>query len=174
MTDIIRKRRSIREFSSQDIPQDRINILLDAAMRGPSCVNSQDWVFIVVKNKETINQMAESNGKSAQPLKKANTAVLVCADFSKSYKGAKDYWIIDCSIACQNLILAATELGIGSLWLGTYPQKEKVNGIQKIFSLPDDIIPHSIIALGYPLDEKEMELGSRSQFDSTKVHYEKW
>lgn len=172
--ELIKGRRSIREYSDKNISSADLKQILDAAMSGPSCTNARDWCFIVVRNKETLIKMAEANGKPAEPLKGANVGILVCGDLERSFKGAPDYWIIDASIAAQNLILAAASLGIGSVWLGTYPQMNRVEKQQQLFSLPDNIMPHSIIALGYPADENELLKGSRSGYEESQVHFEKW
>lgn len=94
--------------------------------------------------------MAEANGAPAEPLKDAAMGILVCGDLSRSFEQAKDYWVIDCSIAAQNMTLAAQALGIGSVWLGIWPQMERVERQSRLFALPKHIIPHSILAFGYP------------------------
>lgn len=170
----IKFRRSIREYSDREITDEVLHEILDAGMRGPSCVNARDWSFIVVRDKDTLNRMADANGRPAEPLRKANVGILVCGDLNRAFSRAPDYWIIDASIACQNILLAATHFGIGSVWLGTYPQAERVNRQRELFRLPDTIMPHSIIALGYPKNEEELTLGSRSEYEGSQVHFERW
>lgn len=166
----ILKRKSVRTFSDKEIRNDDINTLLTAAMAGPSCVNSRDFSFLVIDDKEVLNKMADCNGRPAEPLRKANKAILVCGDLSKAFKGAPDYFVIDCAIATQNLILAATALNIGSVWLGTYPQMDRVNKLKELLKLPQEIIPHSIVALGY-FDGVFIET---NKLDLSVVHYNKW
>ena len=79
--------------------------------------------------------------------------------------------MIDGSIAAQNMTLAAHALGLGSVWLGTWPVKDRVRAQAELFKLPDDMIPHSIIAFGYPENDSFEE---RNQLEPDKVHYEKW
>lgn len=98
--------------------------------------------------------MADANGKPAKLLEKAPLAILICGDTSKAFEMAKDYWIIDDAIAGKNMILAAQDLEIGSVWLGTYPQMERVQAQKELFNLPEDQVPHSILAFGYPQEEK--------------------
>ena len=78
--------------------------------------------------------------------------------------------MIDGAIAAQNIVLAAHALGLGSVWLGTWPQKERVEAQAELFGLPEGIVPHSVIALGYPLKEPS----ERDVFESDRVHLEKW
>lgn len=172
--ELIRKRRSIREYSERHISDEILHDVLDAGMRGPSCTNAKDWCFVVVRDKEILNRMADANGRPAEPLRGADIGILVCGDLDRAFKGAPDYWIIDGAIACQNIILAATDFGIGSVWLGTYPQMERVNKQRELFNLPNSVVPHSVIALGYPKNPDELELGSRSSYEASRVHFEKW
>ena len=126
---------------------------------------------IVVDDPEVLHKMYEANGVPAKPLLECAFAILICGDYSKAFKFSKDYFAVDGSIAGQNMILAAWSLGIGSVWLGTWPQMDRVFAQSKLFDLPNDQIPHSIIAFGYPLDEiKEKE----EYYDESVVHYNKW
>lgn len=172
--ELIKSRRSIRSYSDERISDGILRSILDAAMRGPSCTNAKDWCFLVIRDKSTLNKMADANGRPAEPLRGADVGILVCGDLNRAFKGAPDYWIIDAAIACQNIVLAATSYGIGSVWLGTYPQMERVERQRKLFDLPDSVVPHSVIALGYPKDPAELELGSRSEYEASQVHFEKW
>lgn len=168
--DAIFNRKSIRKYTDQKISKEDIETILKAGMAGPSAVNARPWSFIVVEDRETLNKMADGNGKAAQLLKEAPLGILVCGDIDRTYPLARDYWVIDGAIACQNMILAATELGIGSVWLGTYPQDEKVKAQSAIFDLPESIIPHSIIAFGYAAQDGI----EREKWEAGRVHYEKW
>ena len=118
-----------------------------------------------------LNKMADANGKPAEPLRGAKLGILVCGDMGRAFKGAPDYWIVDGSIAAQNMILAANALGIGSVWLGTWPQPDRVKAQAELFGLPETQIPHSIIAFGYPKEEGRKE---KLIWEEDRVHYEKW
>ena len=82
-------------------------------------------------------------------------------------KSMQDYWIQDASAATQNILLMATELGLGTCWNGVYPQVNAVERIKKILELSDDIIPLSLIHVGYMDEEKEAHSG----FDNKRVFY---
>ena len=103
-----------------------LETILRAGTSGPSCVNARDWSFIVVRNRKKLIQMADANGSAAEPLKGAALGILVCGDLERAFAQAKEYWVIDCSIAAQNMTLVAQTLGIGSVWLGTWLQMERV------------------------------------------------
>ena len=99
----IMSRTSVRKYQKKAIDDAAIVTILGAGTSGPSCVNARDWSFIVVRNKTRLIQMAEANGAPAEPLKDAAMGILVCGDLSRSFEQAKDYWVIDCSIAAQNM-----------------------------------------------------------------------
>ncbi len=190
-------RRSIRNYTDRHISDEYLTTILKAGMSGPTCANARQWTFIVVRNKEMLEKMAAANGRSADPLKKADLGILVCGDLERVFKPAPDYWIIDGAIAAQNMILAAHALGIGSVWLGTYPQMDRVKGQIELFNLPESNIPHSIIAFGYPdpnapgrppmppMPSKEDDMPAppppppgfpteKGAFEPGRIHYEKW
>ena len=139
--DAILTRRSCREFTDKPIKSETLHQLLEAAMSGPSCVNARDWSFVVVTDPEKLAQMADANGRPAEPLRKAAAGILVCGDLDRAFRFAKDYWVIDGAIAAQNICLAAQELGLGAVWLGTWPQMDRVEAQQKLFALPETILP---------------------------------
>ena len=144
----IMNRRSIRKYTNQPISEEDIRKILAAGMSAPSCTNARDWSFLVVQDKETLNKMADANGRPAEPLRGAALGILVLGDLERAFPRAKDYWVVDGAIAAENMILAANALGIGFVWLGTWPQMERVEGLRKLFNLPETAIPHSVIAFG--------------------------
>ena len=98
--------------------------------------------------------------------------ILVCGDLDRAFRFAKDYWVIDGAIAAQNICLAAQELGLGAVWLGTWPQMDRVEAQKKLFALPETIVPHSIIALGYP--EADITAPRASRYEADRVHFNQW
>lgn len=141
-------------------------------MSGPCCVNAREWAFIVVTDPAKLNQMADANGSPARPLRSAAAGILVCGDLERAFKPAPDYWVIDGAIAAQNICLCAHNLGIGSVWLGTWPQMDRVEKQRALFNLPETIIPHSIIALGY--SDADIAAPRDSRYEADRVHFENW
>ena len=147
----IKTRISTRKFSDKPISDADLHAILEAGMSGPSAVNARPWSFIVVRDKGMMNKIRTvypDANIAADPLRGADVGILVCGDLERAYQGAPDYWVVDGSIACQNMILAAHALGIGSVWLGTWPQENKIAAQKALFDLPEHIVPHSIIAFG--------------------------
>ncbi len=173
--DAVMNRRSVRKFQDKPVPAEAVKQLLQAGMAGPSAVNARPWQFIVVDDRETMDKMADANGRAAQLLKGAPLAIMLCGDLDKAIKMAPEYWLVDLGIASQNMVIAAEELGLGSVDLGTWPQEEKIKGQSELFGLPESVVPFLIIAFGYP--EEGFERGARPdrpEFDETSVHYNKW
>lgn len=167
----IRSRVSVRQYSDREISEEALRTILEAGMSGPSCVNARDWSFVVVRDPETLNKMADANGRPAEPLRTAKVGILVCGDLERAFHRAPDYWVVDGSIAAQNMILAAYAMGIGSVWLGTWPQMDRVRAQSELFGLPETQVPHSIIAFGYPREASNKE---KRIWEEDCVHYEKW
>ena len=176
----IMTRHCVRSFSDREVTDETIATLLKAAMAAPSSTNARDWSFIVVRDSETLNKMADANGRPANPLRKAPVGILVCGDTERSYKVAPEYWIIDCANACENLLLAAHAMGLGGVWLGTWPEMERVEGQKKLFDLPDTVIPHSVLAIGWPSREEFTDSDRPKappkppEDPAERIHYEKW
>ena len=164
-------RRSVRRYTDQPIEEDKIHDILAAAMSGPSAVNARDWSFIVVTDKEALKNWANASGRAGKIIESSAMSILICADTERSFRHAPEYWVINGSIAGQNMVLTAWGEGIGSVWLGIWPQQDKVDAQKKYFDLPENIIPHSIIAFGYP-----QEAGNTAHLDyeESRVHFNKW
>ncbi len=142
----IKTRTSVRKYSDKHIADEDLRTILEAGMSGPSAVNARPWTFIVVRDKDMLGKMADGNGRAAEPLRGADVGILICGDMARAYQGAPDYWVVDATIATQNMILAAHDLGIGSVWLGTWPQENKMAAQAALFQLPEGVVPHSIVA----------------------------
>ncbi|WP_251859656.1 nitroreductase family protein [Clostridium sp. Marseille-Q2269] len=163
----ILNRRSIRKYKDIKVNDDIVQDLLKAAMAAPSAVNEQPWEFVVLRDKSIMKKITEVHQYSKMLLE-ADVAIVVCGDESKEI--AKGFWVQDCSAASQNILLQAEEKGLGAVWLGVYPVEDRVNGVKEILDLPDNIIPLSIISVGYPNEEKKPQ----DRFDESRVHYNRW
>lgn len=161
------KRRSIRKFKEDyKISDDTINELLKAGFCSPTAKNSEDTVFIVVKDKDNLEKIQSFHPFSSM-LKTASMAILVCGDLNKQFD--TDYWIVDSTCSAQNIMIRATELDLGSCFLGVFPNKDRMKHCNALFNLPEHISPLCIIAIGSP-DENKLP---NNKFDSSRVYFEK-
>jgi len=167
MTDIIKERRSIRSYKNKEVSDEQIYDLLEAGMLAPSAGNEQPWHFIIIDNKEIINKIPEIHPYSKM-ITQVNKAILVCADTNNTkYEG---FWVQDCAAATENILLKAVELGLGTVWLGIYPDENRVAKFKSLFELPANIIPISLIPVGYPDVDKE----TPDRLDKNRIHRNKW
>lgn len=165
--EILFKRRSIRKYKNKPVENDKINTILKAGMASPSAGNQQPWHFIVIKDREMLDKIPEVHPYSKM-LKEAPLAVVVLGE--PALEKHKGFWIQDCSAATQNILLCATGLGLGTVWLGVYPHEDRTEGVSKVLGLPDGIIPLSIISIGYPDEEKD----ENTWYKEERVRYDKW
>jgi nitroreductase len=104
----------------------------------------------------------------AQMIVNASLGILVCGNLKT--ETAQGYWVIDCSAATQNMLLAAHSLGLGAVWTGVYPREERMDGLTELLDLPEYIKPHSLVVLGYPVELPEC----KDRFKPEKIHYNGW
>jgi nitroreductase len=162
-------RRSVRKFENRKIPVDMFKDLFEAAMAAPSAVAKDPWHFILVQERTTLDTIVKIL-PNAQMLRQAPAAVVVCGDINKANLNEVSYMLQDLSAAVENILLAATALGLGSCWLGMHPRPDRMDGIRNLFSLPENIIPMCGIALGWPAENP----GPRTRFNPERVHLEQW
>lgn len=165
--DAILSRRSIRNYNNTPISDDIIIKLITAGKSAPSAGDQQPWHFIIIDNKEIFEKIPKFHNH-ASFITKAQKAILVCGDLNlEKFKG---YWMLDCSAATQNILIAARAYGLSSCWLGIYPRDERIEKLREILNIPKNIVPFSLIALGYS-NEKQKKI---ERFDKSRVHSNKW
>ena len=165
----IMTRTSIRQYKDQPVEQEKIDIMLKAAMAAPTAVNLQPWHFIVINDKKVIDQLAGPQPTNAPLL------IAVCGDTDKTTmpdgKGKlPDFWIQDVSAATENLLLAAHALGLGAVWTGVYPAMERVAEVANVLNCPNNIVPVAVVRVGYP-DESP---APKDKFKEENISYNKF
>lgn len=145
----IEKRKSIRKYSNKKVDIKLIGTLLETATKAPSAGNIQNWKFIVVTDKEKKNKLVSASLNQTW-MKTASVFIVVCSDTKivKSFykKRGTLYAPQNCAIACTYIMLKATDLGLGTCWVGAFAP----NAVSKILELPPHIVPEAIITVGYP------------------------
>lgn len=167
MLDVIYGRRSIRKYQQKPVEDEKLNEILRAAMYAPSAMNKQPWRFVVCKERKTLDEIQKIHPYSSM-LKTAPCCIVVCADTDMEY--AQGSYIQDCAASVENLLLAAKYLGLGTCWLGIYPDVNRQDEFKKFFNMPKNIVPFCAVALGYPNEE----IVTPNRFDKSKIHFEKW
>jgi nitroreductase len=147
-------RRSIRRFEDRPVPEELVEKLLWAAMSAPSARNSQPWYFIVLTDRQLLRQASTVN-PHAHMAASAPLAILVCAD--TRLEKSRGYWPVDCAAAVENMLLAAHGLGLGAVWTGVWPRAERMDGFRRLFNLPEPVMAHSLVVVGYPAEQPPHE-----------------
>lgn len=161
--DLLKNRRSTRRFTEQTIEPEKIELLKKALLMSPSGKRLNEWEFILVQEKETLEKLAQCKEHGAELLARASLAFVIIGDTSKS-----DIWIEDCSIASIVLQLAAEDLGLGSCWVQCRLRKLKDGGDSEIYmrnllQIPENYGVLNIVAIGYkdtqskPFDEEKLQ-----------------
>jgi nitroreductase len=146
----IATRRSIRKFTSQDIPMEILGLILDAGRYAPSAGNIQNWRFLIIKNKDRKQRIAEA-AMQQMWIAEAPVIIVVCAETEKitqfyGIRGERLYSIQNCAAAIQNMLLAAHALGLSSTWVGAFDETM----LRRCTNIPEDIRPQAILPFGYP------------------------
>lgn len=160
-------RRSIRKYTDKVVSDELIEQILRAGMAAPSARDEQPWHFIVIDDRVILDEIPKFHHYS-QMLKEAGHAIVVCGDIPA--QKSEKYWVQDCSAAAQNMLLMATELGLGSVWLGVYPDEERVKALKVLLDLPENVMPLCILPIGYPAETKKPV----DRFDTSKIHRNRW
>lgn len=164
----IYNRRSIRKYEEgKDISPEIVKEILGAGMMAPSAGNAQPWQFIVVDNREILDSVKEINPYAAMA-SNAPLGILVCGDLSlEKYPG---FWVQDCAAAVQNILLAIHAKGLGAVWTGVYNNDARVEGFTKKFDLPEHIVPHAFLVVGWPAQESKPQ----DRYKEERIHINKW
>lgn len=146
----IKSRRAVRKFLRKDVPWEQISLILDAGRMAPTAGNLQNFKFVVVLDEDKKKAIAEACVKQFW-IAEASVLIIIIGEPEKAKRfygerGVNLYTIQNCATAAENMMLEATNLGLGSCWVGAFPE----DAIRRILSVPDEYIPYVIIPVGYP------------------------
>lgn len=164
----LQKRRSIRRFTDQKVETEKIDALIEAALRAPSGKGIYPCEFMVVTDAAVLDKISLAKDKGSAFIKNAPLGIVICADPDKT-----DIWIEDASIASTIVLLAAESLGLGACWIqirkrmhdSTEPAEPYIT---ELLNLPKNLKVLSMIAIGYPAEEKAPHPEEKLQFE--KIH----
>jgi len=170
--DLLRGRRSIRKFQEQPVEKEKLDTLVEAALRSPSALDRTPWEFVVVRDKQRLKDLSLAKQTGAAFLADAALAIAVCANPEKS-----DVWTEDASIASLILHLTATDLGLGSCWVQVRrrmhdDRRSAEEYVSKVLGLDEGMVVQAIIAVGYPNETKPGHAESSLQYH--KVSFEQY
>ncbi len=166
----IMNRKSVRSFTGEAVPGEKLDTILKAAMAAPSAMDKRPWEFIVVTDREILKKLADSL-PYAKMAANAGAAIVVAGD-TKRRLGSDDtqFWIMDCSAASENILLAVEALGLGAVWTAVYPDRGRLDAVAKILGIPPHVIPLNLIPIGIPKGEHK----PKDKFDASRIHMNRW
>lgn len=164
--DTIFSRTSIRAYEQREVEPEKIELLLKAGMAAPSCVNLQPWEFLVLTTPEAREKVVRGLGGN-DFVATAPVVIIPCANLQKTFEGDTGNWMADLSAVSENILLAARSLGLGSVWVGGWPNEDRIQGLAREFGLPEHIIPVSILPIGYPAEQPV----PKDKWAPEKVHW---
>lgn len=179
---VIASRYSVRDFLSQEIPEDILNRIIEAGRVAPSFQNRQCWRYIICRDREVIKQLANGSGLLSKVnlfIKKAPVIIVACADPSDSGRvNNMDYYLVDTAISFQQMMLVAWNYGIGSCWLAAFNEQK----VKAILQVPERIKVVAMSPFGYPKEKKSVYskavslfAGSKKRKQINKIYsYNKW
>ena len=162
--EVILTRKSVRQFDDREIEEEKIELLMKAAMAAPSAMNKQPWEFYIVKSEEMKRAFIK-----AMPFGKYKPAIIIvpCIKEIASVPVASDLSKCDLGAASENILLMAHALGLGAVWCAIWPTKIQINGVKKAINLPAGATPFSAIYIGYPSKDDKSVI--KDKYDTKKV-----
>jgi nitroreductase len=166
--DLLERRRSIRKYTDQAVEPEKIQVLVEAALRSPSGRGINPWEFIIVEDRQILSKLSQAKQSGAAFLKGAPLGIVVCANPEKS-----DTFVEDASIASIIIQLAAESMGLGSCWIQMRNRYHRdgrpaQEHIEQLLDIPEQCIVQSVIAIGYPAETKAPH--PRESLGFEKVH----
>ncbi len=168
---LIQKRRSIRKFLPKPVEEEKIDLLIEAALRTPSSRGLNPWEFVVVTNRDLLEKLSNAKIHGSQFLKNAPLGIVVLADTDKC-----DVWVEDCSIASTFIFLAAESIELRSCWIQIRKRmhNESLSAeayVSDVLNVPSKHKIESIIAVGYPDETKSFHKKEDLQYKKVHINH---
>ncbi len=167
--DCIMTRASVRSYTDEQVSDSIVNIILRAGMAAPTAANQQPWHFVVV-NEHNLKDSITAAFEYTKMVEHCSFAVVVCGDMDNLFEGDipdGGFWVEDCSAASENMLIGAHALGVGGVWCGIYPLKDREQRLRAILNLPSNLTPLNVMAFGYPAQP----VAPKDKWAPAKIHY---
>lgn len=150
VVEVIHSRKSVRSFIDRPVSDNDLETLVRAGMAAPTGKNMQPWVFYIIKDKDLLERLG-SELPTAAMLGSVHSAIMVCGDLTKADTTSyRNYWVMDCSAASENILLTAESMGLGACWTAVFPYDSRQSIVRKYITMPQHHVPLNIIPVGYP------------------------
>jgi nitroreductase len=165
--DAIFRRRSIRKFTDQEVSDDQIRVILEAAQCAPHAGPIPSWRFYVIRDKQLLTSLAAMADYTSY-LKDISCAIVVAGDMSVG--APEEFWAQECSAAAMNILNVVEEMELGAVWIGVFPIANEITFVKNNLGLPDNVTPLNIIPIGYPAKQPEPKV----RYNEERVHFPIW
>ena len=168
LMDLILKLRSVRRYTTEDIPEETLREILQAGLLAPTSRDLKPWEFYAVRDKETLRRLSSAKSAGGGMLAQCSAAIAVFGDGEKA-----DTWVEDCSIAMSFMMLMAEAKGVGSCWVQIHFRTDAAGNaaeenVREILAVPERFRIAGILALGIPAETAKAH--SPADADWGKVH----
>jgi nitroreductase len=164
---VIYRRHSVRNYTDDPLDADQIEHILHAGMAGPSANNAQPWSFVIIDDRKLLDAIAKGH-PYARMISKAPLAVVPLV--KKAVAERDPFYPQDLGAAVENMLLAAAECGVGSVWCGVHPVKEVEKFFIDLLNIPAEFFPFAVIAFGIPASQAEPS----DRFEESRIHRNAW
>jgi nitroreductase len=163
-------RKSVRSYKDGAVTEEQLMMLARAGMAAPTAVDRRPWDFILITDKTVLKKLAEAL-PYAKMANQAAAAIVVTGDLNRQY-GGKDavFWMLDCSAASENILLAAESMGLGAVWTAVFPDPGRILAVRTALGIPENVIPLNFIPIGIPVGNEK----PKDKFDSQRIHKNNW
>ena len=177
---VIMQRKSVRSYTGDTIPADVMDKLLRAAVAAPSGMDVRPWHIVVMTDKSQYDSIFAGNF-NMEKFMQSGAVVIFCADTTvtrpprenpdaPAVTAPNPIWRDDMGACTENFLLAAEACGLGAVWTACYPFHDRMDSVAKYLSLPGNIVPYSIVPVGYPNGDNQ----PKDKWDESRIHINKW
>lgn len=163
-------RKSVRSYAEGAVTGEQLTMLVKAGMAAPTAVDARPWDFIVITDRAVLKQLSDALPYAKMAVG-AGAAIMVTGDLKRQFGGRDSlYWIMDCSAASENILLAAESMGLGAVWTAVYPDQARVSAVRSILAIPEHVVPLNFIPVGLPSGKDK----PKDKFDQKRIHKDRW
>lgn len=167
----IHERKSVRSYTDEAVTREQLDTLVSAGMAAPTGKDMRPWKFVIIDDQAVLDSLSAQLPR-AKMLTEAKAAIVVCGDMSvvDDDGNPSTNWVMDCSAATENILLAAEAMGLGAVWTGVYPYEERMAALKIVLGLPDHITPLSLIPIGHPKGDPQ----PKDKYNADNIHFNGW
>lgn len=166
-TDAILGRRSVRKFEERPVEDEKLELLLRAAMQAPSAKNERPWEFVVIRDREMLVRLSQTD-PYALSMKNAPVGIVLLCNKARYLPEGDAFWQQDMAAAAENLLIAARDLELGATWLAIAPLPERMDYVREALALPEGVDPFCMMPVGYPLRPSTPQ----DRYDTARLYHE--